>query len=77
MTLADTWDPGAGDGRRVVALAARCTTVSVGDGGHLAGDPTEVALVEAALADDAGADPGPPRRGRGGACSASTRRCGS
>ena len=57
MTLADTWGPVAGDGRRVVALAARCTTVSVGDGGRLAGDPTEVALVEAALADDARATP--------------------
>ena len=60
MALADTWDPAAGDGRRVVALAARCTSVAVGeDGGGLVGDPTEVALVEAALAaGDGRADPG-------------------
>ena len=52
MTLAETWDPrGPGAGPRALALAARCTSVQpAADGGGLAGDPTELALVEAAVA---------------------------
>ncbi len=52
MALAETWDPrGPGAGPAVLALAARCTTVQDSvDGAGLTGDPTEIALVRAALA---------------------------
>ena len=59
MTLAESWDPaGEGAGSRLVALAARCTTVEpAADGDGLVGDPTELALVQAALAAGVSADP--------------------